>query len=75
MVNANRTEWSRRFDDTLWAYRAAYKTPIGMPSYHIVYGNACHFPVKLEHKSMWAMKEQKLDWTEAAEQTLNGLND
>ncbi|XP_015084260.1 uncharacterized protein LOC107027676 [Solanum pennellii] len=36
---------------------------------------ACHFPIKLEHKSMWAMKEQKLDWTEAAEQTLNGLNE
>ena len=55
-VNPNRKDWSLRLNDALWVYRIAYKNVLGMSSYRIVYGKACHLPVELEHKSYWAIK-------------------
>ncbi|GJY74462.1 reverse transcriptase domain-containing protein [Tanacetum coccineum] len=50
-VGENRASWSDKLDDALWAFLTAFKTPIGCTPYKLVYGKACHLPIKLEHKA------------------------
>ncbi|GKF27210.1 reverse transcriptase domain-containing protein [Tanacetum coccineum] len=48
-VGENHASWSDKLDDALWAFRTAYKTPIGCTPYMLVYGKACHLPYMLEN--------------------------
>ncbi|XP_021995645.1 uncharacterized protein LOC110892807 [Helianthus annuus] len=65
-VGKSRKDWSEKLDDALWAFRTAYKTPLGTTPFMIVYGKVCHLPVELEHRALWALKTVNLDLTEAA---------
>nr|GEY95838.1 reverse transcriptase domain-containing protein [Tanacetum cinerariifolium] len=60
-VGENRASWSEKLDNALWAFRTAYKTPIGCTPYNLGYGKSCHLPIELEHKAYWALKHVNFD--------------
>ncbi|GJT14960.1 reverse transcriptase domain-containing protein [Tanacetum coccineum] len=77
-VGENRASWSDKLDDALWAFRTAFKTPIGCTPYKLMYGKACHLPIELEHKAYWALKHANFDLKSAGDHRkvqLNELNE
>jgi hypothetical protein len=39
----------------------AYKTPLGMSPYQLVYGKTYHLSVELEFKAHWAIRRWNMD--------------
>nr|GEW92812.1 reverse transcriptase domain-containing protein [Tanacetum cinerariifolium] len=77
-VGENRVSCSDQLDDAFWAFRTAYKTPIGCTPYKLVYGKSCHLPVELEHKAYWALKHANFDLKRAGDHRkvqINELNE
>nr|GFA85319.1 reverse transcriptase domain-containing protein [Tanacetum cinerariifolium] len=77
-VGENRASWSDKLDNALWAFRTAFKTPIGRTPYKLVYGKSCHFPIELEHKAYWALKHVNFDLKTTSDHRklqLNELNE
>nr|GFA20721.1 reverse transcriptase domain-containing protein [Tanacetum cinerariifolium] len=74
-IGENRASWSDKLDDALWAFRTAYKTPIGCTPYKLVYGKACHLSIELKHKAYWALKQANFNLTVAGDHRKIQLNE
>ncbi|KAH0723372.1 hypothetical protein KY285_005833 [Solanum tuberosum] len=74
-MNVQRKDWSEKLDDALWAYRTAYKTPIGTSPYRIVFGKTCHLPAELEHQVYWTIKRLNLDPELDSKKRVNQLHE
>ena len=55
---------------------------IGLPSklqfvspFRLIFGKPCHFPVELEHRAMWAIRNLNLNLKEVGEKRLLQLNE
>ena len=73
-ISTSRKDWSVKLDDKLWAYKTAYKSPIGMSPYRLVFGKPCHLPLDLEYKAMWAIMKLNFDFKAAKEKRLLQMN-
>nr|GEV02858.1 reverse transcriptase domain-containing protein [Tanacetum cinerariifolium] len=56
-VGENRASWSEKLNDALWAFRTAYKTPIGCTLYKLVYGKSCDHQ-KLQLNELNELRDQ-----------------
>jgi hypothetical protein len=74
IVNRFRSDWQTKINDALWAYRIAFKNPMGMYPYKMVYGNPCHLPVELEHKTRWDVKQLNFELKTAGEKRILDLH-
>nr|GEU83167.1 hypothetical protein [Tanacetum cinerariifolium] len=74
-VVENCASQSDKLDDALWAFRTAYKTPIGFTLYMLVYGKACHLPIELENKAYWALKHANFNLQTAGDHRKVQLNE
>ena len=75
MVSSSRKDQALKLDDALWAYRIAFKIPIGLTSYQLIYRKSCHLPVELEHKAYQATSVLNFDLKKTSMKRLLQLNE
>ena len=74
-VGTSRKDWAMKLEDVLWASCTAFKAPIVLSPYRLLFRKACHLPVELEHRAYWAIKLLNFDMKVAGEKRLFQLSE
>ena len=75
IVQPNRKDWSNRLEDALWDHRTAYKAPIGMSPYRVVFGKPFHLLVEIEHRAYYVVKSCNFSLDQVGEERKLQLNE
>ena len=70
IIRTDGSDWAAKLPDVLWAYRIAFKTPIGMSPFRFIYGKPCHHSVELEHRIYWDIKKLNLSLDQVGKERL-----
>ena len=68
-------DWAAKLPDAQCAYCTAFKIPIGMSPFKLIYGKPCHLPIELEHREYWAIKKLNLSLDQAGKERLLQLQE
>ena len=75
IIRTDGRDWAAKLADALWAYRTAFKTPVGISPFRLIYGKPFHLPVELEHRAYWAIKKFNLSLDQAGKERLLQLQE
>jgi len=74
-VAKNKKDWVDKLVVALWAYKMAFKAPLGMSSYRMVYGRPCHLLIELKHRACWAIRAFHFDLNVTGEEIMLSWNE
>ena len=59
IVNAHKTDWDRKLQSVLWAYRKRFKTSIGATPFRLAFGLDAVMPIEFKVQSLHNIQVQE----------------